>query len=88
MLVEGSLQLSQALLLFLQTQVSSFNVVFHQCTGDQETHLLEGADKGEQALCGEGDFCLKTVPGTCGELFFHFRKLPRNIIMSLNSGQV
>ena len=27
---------------------------------------------------GEDDFYLKTVPGTCGELFFHFRQPPRN----------
>ena len=53
--------------------MSSFNTVFHQCTGDEETHLLEGADKGEQTLYGEDDFCLETVPGTCGGLFFHFR---------------
>ena len=44
------------------------------------THLLEGADKGEQTLCGDGDFCLETVPGTCGELFFHFRQPPHNTL--------
>ena len=30
---------------------------------------LHGADNGVQTLCGEGDFCLETVPGTSGELF-------------------
>ena len=25
----------------------------------EETHLPKGADKGEQTLCGEGDFCLE-----------------------------
>ena len=79
-LVRGRCQLSQALL--LQSQVSSFDAVFQQCTGDEETHLLEGADKGEQKLCGEDDFCLQTVPGrpTCEEIFFHFRQPPCNTL--------
>ncbi|KAJ4451148.1 hypothetical protein ANN_02590 [Periplaneta americana] len=37
--------------------------VFHQCAGDEETHRLESADKVEQTLCGEGDFCFETVAG-------------------------
>ena len=57
-----------------------FDAIFHQCTGDEETHLLEGIDKGEQTLCGEGDFCLETVPGTCGELFFLFCQLSHSTL--------
>ena len=34
--------------LLLQMPVSSFEAVSHQCTGDEETHLLEGADKGKK----------------------------------------
>ena len=68
-------QLSQAL---LQMQVSLFDAVFHQCSRDEETHFLEGADKREQTLCDEDDFCLETVPGTCGGLFFHFHQQPLN----------
>ena len=73
-LVESRSQLSQALL--LQSQVSTFDTVFQQRTGDEETPPLEGADKGEQTVCGEGDFCLETVPGTCGDLYFYFRQPP------------
>ena len=77
-LVRGRCQISQAL--NLQIQVSSFDAVFHQCTGDEEIHLLEGADKGEQTVCCKGDFCLEIVPGACAELFFHFRQPPRNTL--------
>ena len=69
-LVEGS----------LSTLSSTSSNAGVQRTGDEETHLLEGADKGEQTLCGEGDFCLETVPGTCREFFFHFRQPPRNTL--------
>ncbi|KAJ4445931.1 hypothetical protein ANN_12617 [Periplaneta americana] len=54
--------------------------VFHQCAGDEETHRLESADKVQQTLCGEGDFCFETVVGTCGELFFCFREPPHNTL--------
>ena len=76
-LVEGLLPTLSRL---LQMQVSLFDAVFHQGTWDEETHLLEGADKGEQTLCGEGDFCLETIPGTCGEPFFHFHQLLHNTL--------
>ncbi|KAJ4446417.1 hypothetical protein ANN_13113 [Periplaneta americana] len=35
----------------------------YRCAGDEETHRLEGADKVEQTLCGEGDFWFETVVG-------------------------
>ncbi|KAJ4440116.1 hypothetical protein ANN_08253 [Periplaneta americana] len=54
--------------------------VFHQCAGDEGTHHLEGADKIEQTLCGEGDFCFEIVLGTCGGLFFSFREPPHNTL--------
>ncbi|KAJ4447936.1 hypothetical protein ANN_09945 [Periplaneta americana] len=52
----------------------------HQCAGDEETHGLEGADKVEQTLCGESDFCFETVVGACEELFFRFREPPHNTL--------
>ncbi|KAJ4435517.1 hypothetical protein ANN_18133 [Periplaneta americana] len=54
--------------------------VFHQCAWDEEAHRLEGADKVEETLCGEGDFCFETVVGACGQLFFRFREPPYNTL--------